>query len=55
MAAPILSTLVVTFFYTGPSALSVVFPEVFGHEVPAITVCLAATMVFFSLCLLQSV
>lgn len=45
MAAPALAALVTEFFYTGPSALSTIFPEVFGREVPEVTVCLAATAV----------
>ncbi|KAF8546813.1 hypothetical protein OG21DRAFT_1490799 [Imleria badia] len=43
MAAPALAALIVAFFYTGSSALGITFPEVFSHEVPEVTVCLAAT------------
>ncbi|KAF8546251.1 hypothetical protein OG21DRAFT_1491437 [Imleria badia] len=43
MAAPTLAALVVSFFYTSLSALQVLFPKVFGHEVPEVTICLAAT------------
>ena len=45
MAAPVLAALVISFFYTGLSALGVLFPEVFSHEVPKVTVCLAAMAV----------
>jgi hypothetical protein len=45
MAAPALAALVVSFFYTGPSAVGVIFPEVFSREVPEVAVCLAATTV----------
>ena len=45
MASPALAGLVVDFFYTGPSALCSLFPEVFAQEVPKPTVCLAATAV----------
>ena len=53
-AAPALAALVCEFFYTGPAALGPVFPEVFGHEVLKVTVCLAATAVtFLSYCCLR--
>jgi len=38
MASPVLAGLVVDFFYTGPSALCSLFPEVFAQEVPKPTV-----------------
>jgi predicted membrane protein len=47
MASPALSALVITFFYTSPSALGVLFPEIFSHEVPIVSVCLAATVAIF--------
>ncbi|KAF8549226.1 hypothetical protein OG21DRAFT_1488716 [Imleria badia] len=43
MASPALASLIVEFFYTGPSALVNLFPEVFSQEVPKPVVCLAAT------------
>ncbi|KIM65650.1 hypothetical protein SCLCIDRAFT_112427, partial [Scleroderma citrinum Foug A] len=43
MASPALAGLVLEFFYTGPSALASLFPEVFAQEVPRSVVCLAAT------------
>jgi len=46
-AAPALAALVCEFFYTGPAALGPAFPEVFGHKIPKVTVCLAATVVTF--------
>ena len=49
MAAPPLAGLIMEFFYTGPSALGNLFPEVFAWEVPKPVVCLAATAV--SVCL----
>ena len=45
MASPALAGLVTDFFYTGPSALGKLFPEVFAQEVPKPIVCLAATAV----------
>ena len=45
MASPALAGLVVDFFYTGPSGLANLFPEVFEREVPKSIVCLAATAV----------
>jgi len=45
MASPALAGLIVDFFYTGPSALGNLFPEVFAQEVPKSIVCLAATAV----------
>ena len=45
MASPALAGLVNDFFYTGPSALGKLFPEVFAQEVPKPIVCLAATAV----------
>ncbi|KIM61389.1 hypothetical protein SCLCIDRAFT_87285, partial [Scleroderma citrinum Foug A] len=45
MALPALAGLVLEFFYTGPSALASLFPEVFAQEVPRSVVCLAATAV----------
>ena len=45
MASPALAGLVIDFFYTGPSALGNLFPEVFAWEVPMAIVCLAATAV----------
>ncbi|KIM54419.1 hypothetical protein SCLCIDRAFT_136915 [Scleroderma citrinum Foug A] len=45
MASPALAGLVLEFFYTGPSALASLFPEVFAQEVPRSVVCLAATAV----------
>ena len=47
-AAPALAALVTEFFYTGPSALGPVFPEIFGREAPKVAVCLVATAVIFS-------
>ncbi|KAF8436861.1 hypothetical protein L210DRAFT_961824 [Boletus edulis BED1] len=38
MTAPALAALIIEFFYTGPSALGVVFPKVFSPEVPEVTV-----------------
>ena len=45
MASPALAGLVTEFFYTGPSALVTLFPEVFAREVPKSVVCLVATAV----------
>ena len=45
MASPALAGLVVDFFYTRPSGLANLFPEVFEREVPKSIVCLAATAV----------
>ena len=45
MASPAMGGLIVDFFYTGPSALGNIFPEVFAREVPKAIVCLAATAV----------
>ena len=45
MASPALAGLILDFFYTGPSALAGLFPEVFAQEVPKPVVCLAATAV----------
>ena len=45
MASPALAGLILNFFYTGPSALASLFPEVFTQEVPKPVVCLAATAV----------
>ena len=45
MAAPPLAGLIMEFFYTGPSALGSLFPEVFAHEVPKPVDCLTATAV----------
>ena len=47
-AAPALAAVVIEFFYTGPSALGPVFPEIFTHEAPRVAICLAATVVMFS-------
>ena len=43
MASPALAGLILEFFYTGNSALTSIFPEVFTQEVPKSVVCLAAT------------
>ncbi|KAG9317726.1 hypothetical protein JVU11DRAFT_1943 [Chiua virens] len=43
MAAPMLSALILSFFYNGSSSLAVAFPDVFAGEVPQVTVCLAVT------------
>ncbi|KIJ07459.1 hypothetical protein PAXINDRAFT_19355 [Paxillus involutus ATCC 200175] len=43
MASPALAGLIIEFFYTGSSAVGVLFPEVFGREVPKATVALAGT------------
>ena len=45
MASLTLAGLVTEFFYTGPSALMALFPEVFAQEVPKSVVCLVATVV----------
>jgi len=45
MASPALGGLIIDFFYTGPSALGNLFPEVFAREAPKSIVCLAATAV----------
>jgi len=45
MASPALAGLVIECFYTGPSALGKLFPDVFGQEAPKSAVCLAATVV----------
>ncbi|KIK15431.1 hypothetical protein PISMIDRAFT_115186 [Pisolithus microcarpus 441] len=42
MAHPALVALVMDFFYA-PSSIGSAFPEVFSHEVPQVTVCLATT------------
>ncbi|KAI6012158.1 hypothetical protein PISMIDRAFT_115171 [Pisolithus microcarpus 441] len=41
---PALAGLILHFFYTGLSALSSLFPEVFAQEVPKPIMCLAATV-----------
>ncbi|KAF8449208.1 hypothetical protein L210DRAFT_3640832 [Boletus edulis BED1] len=43
LAHPPIKGLVIDFFYTSPSAVSKLFPEVFAGEVPRVTVALAAT------------
>ena len=45
MASPALAGLVTEFFYTGPSALAALFPEVFAWEMPKSVVCLIVTVV----------
>ncbi|KAF8546499.1 hypothetical protein OG21DRAFT_1527787 [Imleria badia] len=37
MAAPALAALITSFFYTGPAALTIIFPEVFSRKVPKVT------------------
>ena len=49
MVSPALAGLVVDFFYTGPSGLANLFPEVFAREVPKSIVCLAAMAVSMDL------
>ena len=46
LAHPALAGLVVDFFYTGPNAVGILFPEVFASEVPRAAIALAATAVF---------
>ena len=46
LAHPVLTGLVVDFFYTGPNAVSILFPEVFASEVLCAAITLAATTVF---------
>ncbi|KIM52386.1 hypothetical protein SCLCIDRAFT_141189, partial [Scleroderma citrinum Foug A] len=43
LAHPTLSGLIIDFFYTGPSSVGQLFPEVFQIEVPRVTVAISAT------------
>ncbi|KIK19391.1 hypothetical protein PISMIDRAFT_47283, partial [Pisolithus microcarpus 441] len=45
LAHPVLSALIIKFFYTGTNAMVNVFLEVFQNEVPCPAVALAATTV----------
>jgi hypothetical protein len=45
LAHPALAGLIIDFFYTGPTAIGTLFPEVFVNEVPRTAVALAATAV----------
>ena len=47
LAHPALSGLVIDFFYTGASSVGQLFPEVFGNEVPRVTVAISATAVIY--------
>ena len=50
MASLALAGLITNFFYTGPSVLGKLFPEVFAQEAPKSIVCLAATAVSICFC-----
>ncbi|KAI9570932.1 hypothetical protein HD554DRAFT_2169716 [Boletus coccyginus] len=43
LAHPALSGLIIDFFYTSPTSVGKLFPEVFAREVPRVTVAIAAT------------
>ena len=47
LAHPALSGLIIDFFYTGAMSVGQLFPEVFGVEVPRVTVAISATAVFY--------
>ena len=47
LAHPALSGLIINFFYTGATSVGQLFPEVFGVEVPRVTVAISATAVFY--------
>ncbi|KAL4072555.1 hypothetical protein V8B97DRAFT_2023340 [Scleroderma yunnanense] len=43
LAHPVLSGLIIDFFYTGSLSVRQLFPEVFGEEVPRVAIAIAAT------------
>ena len=47
LAHPALSGLIIDFFYTGVTSVGQLFPEVFGAEVPRVTIAISATAVFY--------
>ena len=47
LAHPALSGLIIDFFYTSPSSVGQLFPEVFQVEVPRVTVAISATAVIY--------
>ncbi|KAN0074463.1 hypothetical protein V8E55_011875 [Tylopilus felleus] len=49
LAHPVLSGLIVEFFYTGSNAVSNLFPKVFANEVSRTAVVLAATLIKLAL------
>ena len=47
LAHPVLSSLIIDFFYTGAISVGQLFPEVLGAEVPRVTIAISATAVFY--------